>query len=333
MTAGSIRGPVLVLDLGGTWTRTAVVDSSGAVHSRRQERTPVGEGPGAVVDACVALLEAALGAWRLEGGEAPQAIGISSPGPVDPVRGIVLNPPNMGPHGFIDVPLADRLGQALGLPAFLDRDTQVAALGEGAFGAARGLTDFVYVTISTGVGGGVVSDGRLLRGPDGTAGELGHLCVDWDGPPCGCGSRGHLEAIASGTGIARRARAAAADQRSPALEAAVRRHGDAFSAVDVAAAADAGDPVAQGLFADARRAFAVACVTIVNLFNPDLIVVGGGLARAEGDRLLQPARDAVAGEAFRAPGLRARIEPALLGDDVSLVGAAVLVRERTGDDA
>ena len=119
-------------------------------------------------------------------------IGISSPGPVDPRAGTVVEPPNLGPN-FHDVPLADDMEALLGLPAFLDRDTNVAALGEAAYGAGRGQYDFIYVTVSTGVGGSIVTDGRLFHGPDGMAGELGHVPVELDGPICGCGGHGHLE--------------------------------------------------------------------------------------------------------------------------------------------
>ena len=116
-------------------------------------------------------------------------IGISSPGPVDPRAGAVVEPPNLGPD-FRDVPLADDVEAALGLPTFLDRDTNVAALGEAAYGAGRGQYDFIYVTVSTGIGGSIVTDGRLFHGPDGMAGELGHVPVELDGPLCGCGGRG-----------------------------------------------------------------------------------------------------------------------------------------------
>ena len=143
-------------------------------------------------------------------------IGISSPGPVDPRAGAVVEPPNLGPD-FRDVPLADDVEAALGLPTFLDRDTNVAALGEAAYGAGRGQYDFIYVTVSTGVGGSIVTDGRLFHGPDGMAGELGHVPVELDGPICGCGGRGHLEAVASGTALARDAREAVMAGTSPFL--------------------------------------------------------------------------------------------------------------------
>jgi glucokinase len=321
-------GSVLALDLGGTQIRAAVVVDGGVVVAAHRTRTPVDAGGAAIVAACVEALATVRREDAARAGARPLAgVGISAPGPVDPVAGMILDPPNLGPT-FREIPLASLIGDALGLPAFLDRDTQVAALAEGRFGAAAGCADFLYVTISTGVGGAVVSDGRLLRGPDGTAGELGHLMVARDGAPCGCGVRGHLEGIASGSGMARSARAAAERGESDVLAALVRERGPAFGGREVAAAAEAGDPVAAAILADARDAFAVTCVTLVDVFNPSLIVVGGSVAVGQGEQMLGPARAAVAAGAFRRPGARVRIVPAALGDDVGLIGGLVLVAER-----
>ena len=321
-------GPVLALDLGGTQIRAAVVVEGGIVVAAQRARTPVEGGGAAIVAACVDALVAVRRAdGATAGARAFRGVGISAPGPVDPAAGMILDPPNLGPT-FRDIPLASLVGDALGLPAFLDRDTQVAALAEGRFGAAAGCADFLYVTISTGIGGAIVSGGRLLRGPDGTAGELGHLMVDRAGPPCGCGMRGHLEGIASGSGMARSARAAAERGESDPLAMLVRERGSGFGGREVAAAAEAGDPVAAGILARALDAFAVTCVTLVDVFNPSLIVVGGSVAVGQGERLLAPAPAMVAANAFRRPGARARIVPAALGDDVGLVGGLVLVTER-----
>jgi len=319
---------VLALDLGGTQVRAAVVRSDGSVLTQRRSRTPVEDGGEAIVQACLAALAACRDAHAAAGGSAVLVgIGITAPGPVDPVRGRIIDPPNLGPS-FHDTPLAQRAGASLGLPAFLDRDTQVAALGEGAFGAARGCADYLYLTVSTGIGGAIVSGGNLLRGPDGMAGELGHLLVDRHGPPCACGGVGHLEAIASGSAIARAARRKIDAGESRPLTRLALERGPDFGAREVAEAELAGDAVAASIMADARDAFAGACVGLVNVFNPALIVVGGSLAAGQGDRWLDPARATVVREAFRVPGRRVRIVPAALGADVGLVGAAVLVAER-----
>ncbi len=323
-----VEWAVLALDLGGTQVRAAVVRGDGLVVAQRRSRTPVEKGGEAIVRACLNALEACRDAHAKAGGSTVLVgIGIAAPGPVDPISGQVIDPPNLG-RSFHDIPLAERAGARLGLPAFLDRDTQVAALGEGAFGAARGCADYLYLTVSTGIGGAIVSGGKLLRGPDGTAGELGHLLVDPHGPPCGCGAVGHLEAVASGSAIARAALRRMEVGDSKLLARLALEHGLAFGAREVAEAEMAGDPVAASIMVDAREAFAAACVGLVDVFNPSLIVVGGSLAAGQGDRWLSPARAAVARDAFRVPGRRARIVPAALGADVGLVGSAVLVAER-----
>jgi glucokinase len=305
---------VLALDLGASRIRTAVVLDDGSLLGRHDGRTP--RAASELIAACIDALRAPLAAVRQAGARPPEALAISAPGPLDPRRGIFLDPPNLD-RSVWRLPLAARLGEALGLPALLERDTQVAALGEGAFGAARGLTDYVYLTVSTGVGGAVVSDGRLLRGPDGLAGELGHLTVDVDGPLCGCGARGHLEAFISGTAIVNAAHAAG-QQVADARE--------------VAAAEEAGRAWAGTIMDEARGAFAAAAVSIVDVFNPQRVIVGGGVAIGQGDRLLEPAREAVQRLAFRGQAARVEIVPAELGDDVGLVGGLALVRlARMGD--
>jgi glucokinase len=261
--------------------------------------------------------------------DALAGVGISSPGPVDSKQGVVVEPPNLGP-AFRQIPLASSVRDALGLPAFLDRDTNVAALGEHAFGAARGCDDFIYLTVSTGVGGAIFTDGKLLRGPDGFAGELGHVPVTLDGPRCGCGGIGHVEAWASGTALARDAKALASDGRSPFLVERARAlgRGEELSAKDVAAGSEAGDASCVELMRVARRALATACVGYANTFNPQRIVIGGAIAEAEGDRLLSPIRAAIAAEAFEVIARRVTVAPAALKGDVSLAGAHPLVMSR-----
>jgi glucokinase len=310
-------GPVLALDLGASRIRAAVVGVDGRLLSRSAGITPIAAGPDAVVAACLEHLRAARA--TAEASLEIVGVGIAAPGPLDPWTGTLMDPPNMGP-GLHDLQLGARVADGLGLPVAVDRDTQVALLAEATFGAATGVRDVVYLTVSTGIGGAVLIDGQPLVGPDGSAGELGHLLVELDGPLCGCGARGHLEAIASGSAIARLARASGA---LPNTE----------TARDVAAAEERGDPTATAIMERARLAFAAACVSIVDVFDPQLIVVGGSLARNQGERWLGPARDEVRRAAFRAPGRRVQVVPAMLGDDVGLIGAQPLVGRRAGDGA
>ena len=213
--------PVLALDLGGTHLRTAVVAPDGTIGARDRRKTMIDRGADAVLLDCADSLRAHRRAAPGRRRTASDALGISAPGPLDPRRGVLQDPPNLGPS-FWDLPIADRLSSALGVPATLERDTHVAILGEHAFGAGVGLTDLIYITVSTGIGGAVISDRILLRGPDGVAGELGHIAVDMDGPICGCGGRGHLERMTSGSGMARSA-TDALDAGADAPELADRR--------------------------------------------------------------------------------------------------------------
>jgi glucokinase len=338
--AGTKHAPVLALDVGGTQIRAAVVTPDGAIHARKARRTPVDDGPDAVVAACSDTLRESLKEFSRSAHDAAATemagISISSPGPLDPWRGVILDTPNLGPS-FQDVPIAERIERALGLPTYLERDTQVAALAEGTFGAARGTRDFLYITVSSGVGGAIVTEGRLLMGPDGTAGELGHVVIDFHGPPCGCGGTGHLESFSAGAGIARAARQAIGSGHSVDLEEYARKIGldpavDHLDARQVAEAEDDGVASARQIMEDARQAFAAACVGFVDVFDPDLIVVGGSVARGQGERLLEPAREMVQREAFKVPAARVRIVPGALGDDVGLVGGLVLVHTRMDDD-
>ena len=284
--------------------------------------TPVADGPAAVLRDCEAALRAAVRDAPAESRDGIVGIGICTPGPLDPWRGVVLQTPNMGPH-FVDVPIAAELGAALGLPAFLERDTNVAALGEMAFGAARGCPDFVYLTVSTGVGGSIVSDGRIFHGPDGTAGELGHTPVAMEGL-CGCGAVGHLEAFIGGASMARvRSRGRSGRREPVSWPPAPTGKGSArLRPATWPTARTPGDETCRAIMERGRRAFAVACVGFVDSLNPTRIVVGGAIADAQGERLLAPARAEVADTAFRTPRSRVQIVPAELGADVGLAGSS-----------
>jgi glucokinase len=326
-TRGRSLRPVLALDMGGTLLRTALVLTTGDLVARRTARTPQGDAQ-TVVSACLALLDETRAVAASERPAiVPVALAVSAPGPLDPRDGMLVDPPNLD-RSLWGFPLARTLGAALGLPVALERDTQVAALAEGRFGAGRDVADYVYLTVSTGIGGAVVSDGRLLRGPDGVAGELGHMSVDADGPACGCGARGHLEAIASGTGIGAAARGAIESGEVPVGSPLGRLAGDANAPLEanhVAQAEEEGDPIAARIMQRARDAFATAVVSIVDIFNPSRVIVGGGVAAGQGDRLLGPARERVRQQAFRIQARRAEIVPAELGDDVGLAGGVLLV--------
>ena len=245
------------------------------------------------------------------------AVGCAAPGPLDHRTGLVHEAPNL--VGFKEFQLGSRLSDALdGLTVFVDRDTAMAAIAEGATGAARGARDFVYVTVSTGLGGTIVSGGRMLRGATNTAGEIGHWPVAFqtdvlrdaaaDMPRCGCGSFGCAESFAAGRNMA-----------------------DAYGVADAAEVFDAaarGDERARTIVTRAERALANLAVGLVNVLNPALIVVGGSIADNQPAHVLEPMRRAIAERAFRAPAAAVRVVPAALGGDVGMLGAAFAARER-----
>jgi glucokinase len=322
----TLSGPVLALDLGATNARAAVVTADGDVVGRHAGATPKAGGRSAIVGYCLELLRTARDEHVAAGGQPPVALGIAAPGPIDPRTGAFVDPPNMG-HEFYGFPLAPSLGEVLGLPWAMDKDTNVNILGERDFGAGEGSGDLIYLTISTGVGGSALSGGRPVVGPDLVAGELGHMTIDMDGPRCGCGGAGHLEALASGTGIAALAQATLeTDAQAPELRRIAAEIAPAdVTAVHVSDAADLGDPAATVILERARRAVALAVVSIVNVFGPDVVILGGGITIAWGERLIAPAREAVAESAFRIQAERARVVQAALGDDVGLIGTVPLV--------
>jgi glucokinase len=321
--------PVLAIDLGGTQIRAALVTPDRTVHCRRSTETRDEEGVESVIARIAEVAAGVLAEASGAGLPAPVGAGISSPGPLDARGGIVLSPPNL--RRWRDVPLVEALAAELDLPCYLERDTNVAVMAEWRYGAAAGSRDAVYVTVSTGVGGGIISGGKPLVGSGGLAGEVGHLVVELDGPVCGCGGIGHVEAIASGTAIEREARDLLARGAAPVL-ARLAATGEPVDAELVARAADGGDAACVALLDRAWVAIGALCASLVNLLNPDVIVIGGGIAEHR-PRLFEVARRELERRVLPALADTARIEPAALGGDVSLIGLLPIVNDRIGDPA
>ncbi|MFF3850238.1 ROK family protein [Streptomyces sp. NPDC002328] len=297
---------VAALDIGGTKIAGALVDRAGAILVRAQRPTPAQEDGDTVMRAVEEVLGdlTASPLW-----ERAHALGIGSAGPVDASAGTV-SPVNV--PGWRDFPLVERVRAATGdLPVELIGDGVAITAAEHWQGAARGHDDALCMVVSTGVGGGLVLNGRLHPGPTGNAGHIGHISVDLDGDPCPCGARGCVERIASGPNIARRA-----------LENGWRPGPDGdVSAVAVAAAARAGDPVAVASFERAARALAAGIAATATLVEIDIAVIGGGVGKA-GDVLLTPLRKALADYATLSFVQRLTVVPAQMGTDAGLVGAA-----------
>jgi glucokinase len=321
--------PILAIDLGGTRIRAAYVSPDLLVACRRAVDTDDEQGVDAVVERICRLATEARDEARGLGLVDPVGIGISSPGPIDPWRGVVVAPPNLS--GWVNIPLVATVEAALQLPTFLERDTNVAVMAEWKHGAAKGTDDCIYVTVSTGIGGGIVLGRRPLIGKDGTAGEVGHLTVELDGPACGDGSPGHAEAIGSGTAIAREGRRLLAEGMAPGL-AALAAAGTEVDAALVARAADEGDPACRAVLDRAWTAVGAMCAGLVNVLNPEVIVLGGSIA-VHRPELMSAVRAAIDLRAFPAPAGRVRVALAEHGDDVSLIGSLPIVNERLHDPA
>lgn len=305
------------VDVGGTKVEIGVGDHAGKLYATRRIPTPdLGKGDAVTDGIAKALVELAR-----EGGDLkPVAVGIGSPGPLDSKAGKLIRPSNL--PGWEGLALVDNLSKRLGVPVFLENDATAAALGEWRYGTGQGTQDMVYVTVSTGIGAGLIARGQLVRGVGDNAGELGHVVVEPGGRPCHCGLRGCLETVASGTAIGR-----SGEERrkeSPLLNQA----SGPVTAEAVFKAAQAGDPVAQEIIAEATDHLGWGLATLVNLMNPERIVVGGGVS-ANGEALLGPTRQAM--KKYAMPDLLAAAEVVLagLGADTGVMGALAVAVEHS----
>ena len=310
-------GLAVGVDLGGTKIAAGLVDENGTVCSEVRRETP--EGPEAVVDAIVDAL-AELGA---DARDLP--IGIGAAGFVDAARRTVLFAPNLR---WSEVPLADAVSARTGCGVVLENDANAAAWAEARFGAGTGGASMVLVTVGTGIGGGIVLDGSLVRGGFGMAGEFGHLPLVQGGRPCGCGQKGCWEQYASGSALTRAAQelVSGGTAAAAALRAACGGDPGALQGADVQAAAADGDPAAISLLADTGHWLGAGMAAVAAVLDPGVIVVGGGVV-ANGDLLLEPARTEFR---RRLPAAEhrpvAEIHPAQLGPAAGMVGAADLAR-------
>ena len=309
------------LDVGGTKVLGVAIDPRDPGTIVAEHRVPTPDGGAGLVDILVGLA-GALGA-------SPRAVGVGIPGLVD--RSGTLH---MGPHlrQLRDVPLAQLLTDRLGVPATVDNDANCHAVGEQAAGAAAGAEESLVVSFGTGIGAGIVTGGRILRGAHGFAGEPGHMVVDPNGPPCPCGKRGCWERLASGTGLARLARDAAVAGRLDAVVARAGGDPEAVRGEHVTASARAGDGEAQTVLDALARWIALGLANLTNVLDPEVIVIGGGLVDAA-DLLLPEVRNQFAtlvlgGE--KRPVVP--IVPAILGEHAGAIGAALLP-EGTGSAA
>ena len=307
---------VLALDIGGTKLTAGVIADGGEVLAERVAPTNPSHPPDMILDAVLAMAEAARLEAELSQHDLSKA-GVSFGGPVDFASGRTVTCHHL--PGWEGLPLRDVIAERTGLPVIMDNDANAAALGEVRYGAARGCRHVLYLTVSTGVGGGVVLDGRVHRGVNSMAGEIGHTLVVPDGPVCTCGRNGCLEAVASGPAIARAAREAMGRGEPSALAAIP---GDQLTAKEVAEAA-AQDSLAARIMGEAGRGLGMAIAAAVNLMNPEMVVIGGGVSQA-GEVLFRPLQESVRQHAVPASAQSVRIVPGALGPRGGLLGAAAL---------
>src|SRR3954453_20108516 len=302
------------VDLGGTKMLVGVVN-----HENEVLRRAVAPSVGLPQQEILDVLARELG----EGRDAFPGItgaGLGIPCTIDRDAGVAINAVNLD---LANVPIRDLMTERLGLPVFVDNDANVAILAEHRFGAARGTRNAVMLTIGTGIGGGLIIDGQLYRGSTGAGAELGHTVIEADGPPCqgNCPNRGCVEALASGTAIAREGLAAAEEAPDSPLGRALAG-GATLDGKDVTEEALAGDPLAVGVLEKAGRHLGVALASLANVFDPDMMVIGGGVIAA-GDLLLDPARSELRARALP-PMNQTPIAAAKLGPDAGMIGAATM---------
>lgn len=310
------------VDLGGTKILALVCDGTGGIVGNVRVPTIAHEGPDAVIDRIVR----AIGEAAAEAGAMPSdiaSIGIAAPGPIDFEAGMITDPPNL--PGWHNVPLAARIRERIGVPARLENDANAGAVGEHRYGAGRGYRHLVYVTASTGVGGGLIIDDTLYTGASGAAGEIGHVGVAAAGPACGAGHPGCLEAYASGAGIAARAQEAIDAGRMARLARMAERE-PPLTAEAVYLAAQQGESEAAAIIEAAGRYFGVGLASIINTLNPQAIVIGGGLVNM-GEAYLGPALEVARTRSFPQSFEDVRIVEWELGEMGTALGAMRIAQD------
>lgn len=310
------------IDLGGTKILVAVVDTENKVRGEAKQATHAEEGQDAVVRRIVATVQEALDDADVKL-SAVTAVGVGAPGATDFASGVVHYAANLGWH---DVPLAERLHSQLGAPVFVDNDVNVGTLAEYLLGAGRGVQHLAAMFVGTGIGGGLIVNGHLYRGFRGATGEIGHMAVVPDGPLCGCGRRGCLEAVASRTAIEREVQAALDAGRPSVLRdlIAASKRGRLTSGI-IAKALEQKDPLMEDVIGRVQRFLAMAMANLVNILDPEVVVMGGGVVESLGKDFVEAvARAARADFLAKKDAERVRIVPASLGDQAGAVGAALM---------
>ena len=303
----------IAIDLGGTHIRAAAY-KSGEITPIKHKKIKTRSKKQSLFERLCRLIEEVI-----PENKSLEAIGIAAPGPLNPRTGMILNTPNI--EEWDNFPIVEKLNAQFNVPVYLGNDANLAALGEWRFGAGCGHEHLLYLTISTGVGGGVISDGHLLEGVDGLGAELGHVTVLADGPLCGCGHRGHLEALSSGTAIAKYVE----DQLKLSTRESSLRTRANLTAEVIAEVARAGDPLAISAFERVGKYLGIGVASFLHIFNPSILIFGGGVMQS-GDLIFDTFYASLKEHIFSEPYLEnLKITTAELGDNAGLLGALALV--------
>jgi glucokinase len=311
---------VIGVDLGGTNLRTALLKQNGDILDKHQEATLALEGCERVVARIVENIRRQQQIAAQQNLTA-SAVGVGAPGVIQLGTGVVVKSPNF--PDWNNLPLRAVLEKALGMPVFIENDANAAALGEQWRGAGKGINSMILLTLGTGVGGGIVLNNRIWQGADGMAGEIGHMTLIPDGRLCGCGNRGCLEMYASARGIVQSYRELPV--RASSLAA------DTITSEQVYQAARNGDPGALQVMKDMGRVLGIGIANLINIFNPEMIVLGGGVKEAW-QLFITATREEIMKRAFNVPAERTKIVPSLLGGDAGMVGAAAVAFQNVRKD-
>ena len=309
------------MDIGGTNIRAALVSSSGQIVKREQRKTVPARGFDLVFTEIIEMLSNMAGTHS---SSEVIGIGIGAPGPLDPEEGVIIQTHNLE---WKNVPLKKLVQERIPLPVYVDGDSNLAAFGEKWLGAARGVNNFICLTLGTGVGGALILNGRIYHGATGAAGHIGHYIINPDGPECSCGGRGHLEAYASATAIVRRTIEAIKAGQKSLIPDLVEGELSKLTSLLVFEAAKAGDGLAVRIFRETGFCIGLVIASLTNIVNPELVVIGGQVAEA-GDLLFDSIRECVAKTVSLVPP--PQIVPAMLGNDAGTIGAAGLVLVEEG---
>jgi glucokinase len=320
--------PVVGVDLGGTKTLAAVVAGGGTILSRAKRSTPAKEGSAAILDAIVEAVDEALELADL-GREDIAGVGVGSPGPLDVITGTILFSANLNVRDFR---LGPELSAELGKPVLVRGDVRVGGYGEFRLGAGKGHKDILAAFVGTGIGGCLVLDGKVVEGATGNAGEVGHIIVKAGGAECGCGRRGCMEAYASRTAIARRIGKAVRKGQATLLAGKVDKKSGRIKSGDLAEAFEAHDPVASKEIHRAAHYLGIGLGSLVNVFGPEIVIIGGGVTEALGAPWVDLVRASIRTANLVDPHEQIKVEAASLGDDAGVLGAGLLALEQFGKD-